>query len=370
MRSLAVAFPDEVRTNDYWRVLHPALVAGSAQKSQEIKVWSQEQAGREAPGLFDAEMAPYLGDPFRGTVERRILAPGEGAIDLELRAARDAIEAAGLRPEDIGALICTSFLADQIGVGNATFLAGRLGLQGAAWNLETACTGALVAYQNACALVHTEQFRHVLVVVSCTYSRVNDFDDTLSFTVGDGAGAFVVSPQGGDAGLVAQQTEHTAGTCGALFYEVLWRDGAPLIRMRAQKHAGRVIRDASERYVRSLCAGAVERAGLRLSDIDFFVFNTPTAWYASFCAKALGIDPARTIDTYPRYANMGAALLTANLYHALAEGRIQPGQLVLLYSVGSVSSASCAIVRMGEVSLGPRPAPGSGGDLPLPQVTD
>jgi 3-oxoacyl-[acyl-carrier-protein] synthase-3 len=107
--------------------------------------------------------------------------------------------------------------------------------------------------------------------------------------------------------------------------------------------------------LRTCSEGALRGAGLTLKDVDFFVFNTPTAWYGAFAARTLDVDPSRTVDTYPLYANIGPALMPVNLYTAAQAGRIKPGDNVLVYTIGSVSTASCALVRWGDVKLGPKP---------------
>ena len=70
------------------------------------------------------------------------------------------------------------------------------------------------------------------------------------------------------------------------------------------------------------------------------------------------MDAERTISAYPLYANVGPVLMPANLHLAASLGRIAPGALVLLYSVGSVSTASAAVMRWGDVALGPEPERG------------
>jgi 3-oxoacyl-[acyl-carrier-protein] synthase III len=358
LRALAVRFPDAVRRNDYWRQRHPEMVQRAEQNFQQLRLWSNE--GEGPPLVFDEEMAPYLSDPFRGTVERRVLAPGETARSLELPAARDALAAAGLGPEEVDLLICCSFLPDQLGVGNAAFLAGALGLRGAAWNLETACSSSLVAFQTACALVEAGRHERVLVVVSCTYSRDVTDTDPLSWVVGDGAAAFVVAEVPAGQGLLGCRTLHTADTCGSMSYEIVADpERGQRLHIVASRAAGRMLRDTAEPYLRACCEGAAQAAGVGLGEIDFFVVNTPTAWYASFAARVLGVPAARTISVYPRYGNIGPVLMPANLYHAAAEGRLRAGQLVLLYSIGSVSSASAAVMRLSDLPLGPPPSPGA-----------
>jgi 3-oxoacyl-[acyl-carrier-protein] synthase-3 len=301
-------------------------------------------------------MDPYLSDPFRGTVERRVLLPGETALSMEIRAALAALSAASMRPRDIDLAIVGSFLPDQIGVGNSAFLARELGLRCAAWNVESACSSALVALQTACALIATGQHENALVVISCSYSRFVDGHDTLGWFLGDAAAAFIVGATPPGVGLLGAEVVHTAATCGSFYYD-LFDDpaGGPRVRIQASRETGQLIRDSAEGFVRQCCEGAARAAGTTISEVDFFVFNTPVPWFAAFAARVLGVDPARTLTTYPRYANIGPALLPVNLHEAAATGRIRPGDCVLLFTIGSVSSAASVVLRWGEIALSPLP---------------
>jgi 3-oxoacyl-[acyl-carrier-protein] synthase III len=355
IKSLAVSYPRTIRTNDYFREKHPDVVA----KAEEIslgKIWAPPQENAQRADEFDVAAAPYMNDPFRGTVRRRVLSAGESALSLELEAAQRALHAAKMRPEDVQLAIVSSFLADTIGVGNAPYLAARLGLRCPAWNLESACSSSSVGLQTAGAMIRAGEYRNVLTVASCTYSREADERDTLAWFVGDGAGAFVLSGCPQNEGLLGTKAIHTAETCDSFYYETRpSAEGHPKIRMGWNPAMARILRETAAGYLRTCCAGALEAAGLGLSDVDFFVFHTPTAWYARFCANALGVDYSRTIDTYPLYANVGPALLPTNLYRAAKDGRIRPGNVVLTYTVGSVSTASASVMRWGEVNLGPDP---------------
>lgn len=359
MRSLSVSFPSTERSKHYWREKYPGIVATAEQQSL-AKVWDKNAAKGQNPQAFDAEMADFVGDPFRGTDRRRVLMPGESALSIELKAAEQALSAAKMKPADIDLMIVHSFLPDQPGVGNAAFLAGALGLKGAAWNLETACTSTVVAYQTACALVRAGEYKNVLVVVSCTYSRAADERDSLSWFLGDGAAAFVVSAVAEHEGLLGAKIVNTSITCGTFYYDL---DNDPeyglRIRMLATPKTGKVLRDTAEPFLVECCEGALRTAGVQKSDIDFFAVNTPTAWFANFAARVLGVDRKRVYDSHQLYANIGPVLTPVNLHHAASEGLIRPGSLVLIYAIGSVSSAGAAVIRWGDVALGPMPeAPG------------
>jgi 3-oxoacyl-[acyl-carrier-protein] synthase-3 len=354
--ALALSFPRTERTPGYWRAKYPEMVATAEQQSL-AKVWSPGK-GEPPAHAFDAEMERFLGDPFRGTTRRRVLAPGETALSIEIGAAEKAMAAARLGPDDIDLMIVHSFLPDQVGVGNSAFLSGALGLRGAAWNLETACTSSVVAFQTACALVSAGQYKNVLVVVSCTYSRAAEEADAISWFLGDGAAAFIVSavPQG--QGLLGAKIVNTSVTCGTFYYDLVNDPVKGLkVRMLAHPKTGKVLRDTAQPFLEECCAGALKAAGVTQGDIDYFIFNTPTAWFADFCARALGIDRARIENTHDLYANIGPVLTPTNLFHAARGGRIKPGDLVLIYAIGSVSSAGAAVMRWGDVALGPEPEP-------------
>jgi 3-oxoacyl-[acyl-carrier-protein] synthase III len=367
IRSLAVNFPSMIRTNDYYREKYPQIIAQSEQKSL-AKLFSLSSS--TTSNEFDLEMMPYLSDPFRGTVERRILAPGESSLMLEERAARDALDAAKLTPNDVDLMIVASIWPEQIGFGNAAFLAQKLGLQGAAWNLDGACGSTSIAIQNACALVRAGEYRNILVVISCTYSRFVDEDDTLSWFLGDGAGAFVIGSVEPNEGILSTKTV-SAGVLNDIGCLNIINDkqGNPKIRMQLSKDAKKIFSETAAGLLHTCCDGAAAAAGVSMEEIDFFLFNTSTAWFASFATRVLGIDPERTLNLYPQYANIGPVLTVANLYHAAQLGKIRKNDLVLVYGFGAAGVASANLMRWGNVALGTTPHLNES-DSPLKSFSD
>ncbi|WP_392532776.1 3-oxoacyl-ACP synthase III family protein [Nostoc sp. C117] len=352
IRSLALSLPSIRRTNDYYIEKHPQLVTQAEQKGF-AKLFALTDSS--ATNQFDQEMLPYLSDPFRGAIERWVLGPGESSLTLEYRAAMDALNAAKLAPEDVELMIVCSVWPEQIGFGNAAFLAGQLGLQGAAWNLDATCGSTPTALQTASALVKAGEYRNVLVVISCTYSRFFDEDDTLPWFTSDGAGAFVVGALEANQGILGTKTVHTAALSEVLFAELTKdKQNNPQVRMRMGK-GGNALSETAGEFLRRCCEGAVAAAGVNLDQIDFFLFNTPTAWVASFCTRVLGIDPKRTLNLYPQYANLGPVLTVANLYHATQLGKIRQNDLVLIYGSGCSGAAAANVMRWGNVALGSNP---------------
>ncbi len=354
LQSLAVAFPSTIRTNDYWREHYPALV-GAAEDKTLAQLWARN-ADDQRLDNYDEIFERHVGDPFRGAVERRCLGPDEGVLDLEISAARQALSRAQLSASDIDLILMCSFLPDVPGIGNATPLARALGTECPSWNLESACSSSLTALVTASALIRAGEARRVLVVISCSYSRLTNPADTLGWFMGDGCGAFVVGEVPPGQGYLSSVSINTASTCGTFYYELVSEAEQAFIRINCTRQAGAILRDTAAPTLERCCRGLADKAGIALDDVDFFIFNTPTAWYAEFCARTLGVDLAKTVDTYPRYANIGPALHPVNLHEAASTGKLEPGDLVMCYTVGSVSTANATLMRWGDVALGDRPS--------------
>ncbi len=346
IRAVAADMPKQVRTNAYYRERFPELVA-SAEEKTLAKVFAAGGAPNPSSDAFSRAMQPYLDDPFRGTVERRILSQGETILEHEVAASRRVLGLLGMQPNDIDLALVSSFVPDQLGIGNAAFLAKELGLRRPAWNIESACAGSLVALQMASALVESGRYRNILVAASCAYSRVSDDGDSLSWFLGDGAGAFIIGLQDDGSGFEGGHTIPTTETCETFYYEP--SSGERRMTMRCTPGSGRILAETAEAQLRICADGALRDAGVSMKDIDVVVCNTPMAWFASFAAGVLGIPADRVVDTFPEFGNVGAALLPVNLHAAASRGRIKPGDTVLMYAVGSVSSASAAVVTWGDV---------------------
>jgi 3-oxoacyl-[acyl-carrier-protein] synthase III len=352
IRSLAINFPQTIRTNDYWLEKFPDLFAQTRQREVRRTPATDLIPIPSGIDLWLQEVTPFLADPFRGSVQRRVVAGDESSLLLECQAARSALTAANLTADEIDLAIVSSLFPSDVGPGLATHLAQQLGLRCPAWNLESTCASALIALQTAQALIQTGTYRQVLIVVSHIGSQAVNEADTLSWSMGDGAAAMVVGADRANRGILSMQIVPTIATCGAYTHELtIDSQGNPRIQTGTGENVSSLAVTAAD-TVRECCQSAVAAAGISLDRIDYFAFNTPTAWYASVCAKALGIDPGRVIDLYPTYANIGPVFPLANLYHAAASGKIRPDDLVLVYANGAGATAAAMVIRWGDVALG------------------
>ncbi len=343
LTALSVALPETVRTNAYWQREHPQMVA-AAQEHALARLWaSQGQAS-----AFERAMEPFAADPFKGGQRRHVALGDTASVDLHVAAIESLMDAWTGSMHNVDFAIVSSMRPDSIAVGDAAWLSGRLGLRCPAINLETACASAVMGFDLACSLVETGRASKVLVSASCTYARDVEEESSLSWFLGDGAGAFMVERRHGASANLGAHSISTQQTCGAFVHELVVEGGEPRARMRTTPGAGKVLHDTAEPYLTEACAGALRKAGVGLDDIALFVFNTPTAWYAHFCADVLGVDRGRTVSVYSETTNIGPALMAANLHRAATEGRLEPGDLVLVYAVGSTSTAMAMVMRWGE----------------------
>jgi 3-oxoacyl-[acyl-carrier-protein] synthase III/acyl carrier protein len=357
IRSLAVSFPQTIRSNTYWLNKFPDKFSDKAASPRSIRPLQPISIPTNPTGLdiWLQEVTPYLSDPFRGTVERRVLAPNESSRELECQAAERALQAANLSPNQINLAIVASLFPDAVGPGLAAHLAQDLGLSCPAWTLESTCASALIALQTAQALVQAGLYQTILIVVSHIGSRSVNETDTLSWSMGDGAGAWVVGEVAPNQGILTTQVTSTTTTVGAYVHELVIDDhGNAKIQTRTGDMVSRLAETAAD-TVRHCSQAAVNVAGINLRDIKVFALNTPTAWYANVCARALEVAPDLILNLYPLYANIGPVFPIANLYYAASSGKIRENDLVLVYANGAGTTAAATVMRWGAVALGSAP---------------
>ena len=346
LASVAVKLPERVITNGHFADRFPAQVKRITDSALG-RLWRPAEDGKIH--IFDEVMAPFLQDPFRGCVERRWLTAGQQVVELEEAAARAALDAAGLGIGDIDGIIDAAFFPDQIYVGNAPFLAQRLGFHGPAFNIESACSGGVVGIITAAGLVASGAMQRILVVTSCNYSRVNREDDTISWGNGDGAAAFVIErATTAGAGVLGFSIRSTQNTCGMVTADMELENGVAVMRMRTAREASNSLRDASEQMIAACALDALAKAGLTIADVDVVTANCPTAWYQNLLSRSLGIDVDKVINIHPRTANIGPALFPVAFDEAVRTGRVKPGGVVLVYAIGSVSNAAAFVLRVDE----------------------
>ncbi|MDX6703557.1 MAG: 3-oxoacyl-[acyl-carrier-protein] synthase [Baekduia sp.] len=275
-----------------------------------------------------------------GIASRRRLAPGATIADLAERAARAALDDAGVDGADLDAVLVATASADHVMPAAAPLVASRLGATAAmAWDVNLACTGFLAALEQAAALIESGRAEHVLVIAAEALSRVTDHTDRKTAALfGDGAGAAVLSP-GGRMRLGHSVLRAQGDDVGALV--VAHEDR--LVRMDGQVVFQRAVA-AMERCCRDVLAAA----GLEPGDVDLVVPHQANARITVTLADRLGVPAERVVDAIAHVGNTGAASIPLALDEARRDGRLPDRGLLLLTAFGAGFASGAVLVEIGE----------------------
>ena len=311
--------------------------------SQENKNWVQA-------------VKPYREDIFRGTSERRVLTGDETSLTIECGAIEKVLQAAKLDINEVDLLISCAMFPERLAIGNATLIARKFGFRGTAWNLNANCGGALLALENAVSVIQSQKIDRVLVSVSCDYSKHIEYTNPFSFTLGDGAAAFIVEKVKTGEGLLHSYSINTHESCDVIYPEfTVDGNGNPKLLIAINKEMVKYVSSLLIKYFQECCTKVLAQSGIRVEDIDFFVFYPPSAGYINFCASELNVPQHKTIDIFPQYGNISAASVMAALYHTAEQRKIKKGDLVMTYAHGFSGAAAAHLMRWGDVALGPVP---------------
>jgi 3-oxoacyl-[acyl-carrier-protein] synthase-3 len=284
-----------------------------------------------------------------GIRERRIAAPGEVTSDMGLKAAQAALADAGMDSQAIDLIVLATATPDNTFPSSAVSIQAGLGIaHGAAFDLQAVCSGFVYGLSVADGLLRAGSFKRALVIGSETYSRILDWTDrTTCVLFGDGAGAVVLEAQAqpgsrDDRGIL---TTHLRSD--GRYKSKLYVDGGPAstgtvghLRMEGRevfRHAVAMIND--------VIVDAFNATGYTADDIDWFVPHQANKRIIDGSAHKLGIAPEKVVTTVDKHGNTSAASIPLALTVAVGDGRIKPGDLVLLEAMGGGFTWASALVR-------------------------
>jgi 3-oxoacyl-[acyl-carrier-protein] synthase III len=284
-----------------------------------------------------------------GIRQRHISAAGEFTSDLGTAAARRALDSAGLTPHDIDLIIVATATPDQTFPACATVIQHKLGMtHGVAFDVAAVCSGFLYALTVADAMLTSGAHRTALVIGAETFSHLLDWEDrTTCVLFGDGAGAVVLRAEPGtgtpaDRGILATRL-HSDGR----YNDLLYVDGGPgstgttgKLRMKGKE----VFRHAVTNLA-SVMTETLDAAGLDSADVAWVVPHQANLRILEATAKKLGLPLSRVVVTVDAHANTSAASVPLALDTAVRDGRIQPGDLLLLEAMGGGFTWGAAAVR-------------------------
>jgi len=281
-----------------------------------------------------------------GIRARHIAADGETTATLAADAARRALDAAGIDASEIGLIVLATATPDQTFPASATKVQTLLGIDDCiAFDVAAVCTGFLYALSVADNMIKGGMADHALVIGAETFSRILDWEDRATCVLfGDGAGAVVLKAVEEDPGKGILATRlHADGRHNDLLHV----DGGPSttgtvgkLRMRGKE----VFRHAVVNLA-NVMGEVLEAAGHKAEDVDWVVPHQANKRILDATAKKLGLAPEKVIVTVDQHANTSAASVPLALDTAVRDGRIKPGDLLVLEAMGGGFTWGAAVVR-------------------------
>lgn len=284
-----------------------------------------------------------------GIRQRHIAAEGQYTSDIGAQAAKAALENAGLGPEDIDLIVVATATPDLTFPSTASIIQRKLGIKaGAAFDLQAVCTGFVYAVSTASKFLNCGEHKRALVIGAETFSRILDWEDrTTCVLFGDGAGALVLeavpTEDAGNKGVLASHLR-----CDGSMTELLYVDGGPSqtgtvghLRMQGNK----VFREAVGR-ISDAMVEAAQAADISFDEVDWFVPHQANQRIIGGVVKRLGLDESKVISTIATHGNTSAASIPLAWDAAQQDGRIKPGDLVIIEGMGGGLTWGAAVIQL------------------------
>jgi len=287
----------------------------------------------------------------RTGIRRRYRAPeGVGTSDLALEAARKALEAAGRTAADVDLIIVATTTPDLTFPAVAAMVQRKLGAPvGIAFDVQAVCSGFVYALAVADGFVARGTAKCALVIGAETMTRLMDWTDRGTCVLfGDGAGAVVLEPVEGQGTVKDRGILGFALRADGTKQDLLYVDGGPSttgtvgkLRMQGNQVFRHAVVNISEAIV-----SAARTAGVEIADIDWFVPHQANQRILEGVARRVGIDEKRVISTVSDHANTSAASIPLAWAQGVSDGRIKPGQLLLVEAMGGGLTWGAAVIRL------------------------
>ena len=280
-----------------------------------------------------------------GIRARHVAADQEKSSDLAVHAARRALEAAGITAQDLDLIIVATTTPDMTFPSTACLLQAKLGAgECAAFDVQAVCTGFVYALSMAELYVRAGKAKRALVVGTETFTRLLDWTDRGTCVLfGDGAGAVVVEASE-TPGILASRLHadgsHTGILCVPGAVENGKVTGDPFVRMD-----GNTVFKIAVKALAEVADEVLSDAGLEASAIDWFIPHQANIRIIESAARKLGLGMDRVVACVARHGNTSAASIPLALDEAVRDGRIRPGQHVLLEGVGGGFTWGAILLR-------------------------
>ncbi|OCX60962.1 3-oxoacyl-ACP synthase [Thioclava sp. SK-1] len=284
-----------------------------------------------------------------GIERRHFAAEGETTSQLAVKAAQAALTDAGLVADDIDAIVVATSTADFTFPSVATMVQAGLGTtSGFAYDVQAVCAGFIFALTNANGLIVSGQAKRVLVIGAETFSRIMDWEDRGTCVLfGDGAGAVILEAEDGtgtnaDRGILASDL-HSDGR----YRELLYVDGGVSSNGKTghlRMQGNQVFRHAVTKLAQTAHT-ALDKAGLTPADVQWIVPHQANLRIIQATAEKMNVPMENVIVTVQDHGNTSAASIPLALSVGKAQGKLKPGELVVVEAIGGGLAWGAIVLR-------------------------
>lgn len=278
-----------------------------------------------------------------GIRQRRIAADGEATSDLAVAAGREALQRAGLAPQDLDLVLVATSTPDYLGFPSTASLVqqGLGATRAGAMDVSAACTGFVYALETARAFIVAGTARNALVIGAEVFSRIVDWTDrNTCILFGDGAGAVLLgaSPSDLPPTYFAPSLLRSDGAGGPALLRPAGGTRMPVAtdpRDEFVSMDGRRVYSFAITVVKDIIVEILAKNGLGLDDVDWFVPHQANVRIVSSAAQRLGVPLDRFYVNMERYANTSGASIPLALAEMEQKGLLNRGQLVVTVGFGA-----------------------------------
>lgn len=276
-----------------------------------------------------------------GIKQRHKAAANEYTSQFGTAAAKQAIERAGLKPEDIDIIVCATTTPDQIMPSTGALIQAQLGATNAAgMDVFAACSGFLYGITMVESMIRTGQIKYALVVGAEVLTKYVDYTDRGTCVIfGDGAGAAVLGPVAEGKGILATKIKSdgryeeqlycpAGGTKLGTTHETIDN------RMHFFKMKGNELFKVAVRSMADISAEMLAKAGLTIDDVDIVIPHQANQRITDAVASRLGVPEEKVYSNIAEHGNTSSASIPIAMDECIQSGRIKEGSTVLLTAFG------------------------------------
>jgi 3-oxoacyl-[acyl-carrier-protein] synthase-3 len=291
-----------------------------------------------------------------GIRERRYVEPGTPTSDIAAKAARECLERRGLAPQELDLIIVATVTPDMLFPATACVVQEKLKATRAwGFDVSAACSGFTYALTIGAQFVESGAHHKVLVIGADVMTSILDYTDrTTCVLFGDGAGAVLLEPGEDDTGILDYRHE-VDGSGGCFLHMPAGGSARPATfetvekRLHFIKQDGQHVFKYAVRKMADVSKLIVEKNGFRPEQVDLLLAHQANIRIVDAAQQRLGLPDSKVVKNIDRYGNTTAATIPLAMGTALDEGRLKPGHLVVLASVGAGFTVGAVLLRWSGV---------------------